>query len=106
LPLRDPRFALRSRREFSFGAWVLNPVLVSTMVLFSVIAGYIGWRRATKPIYRRTYVEPDPPEGMTRREYDRKIRGRRKRWRLVVTVFYAIMGAIGGIVFLLLLARR
>jgi hypothetical protein len=84
----------------------LNPVLVSTMALFGVVAGYIGWRRATKPIYRRTYVEGDPPNGMTRREYDRALRRRRKLWRLMVTFLYAVAGAIGGVVFLMLLARH
>jgi hypothetical protein len=85
----------------------LNPILVSTMALFGVVAGYIGWRRATKPIYRRTYVEVDLlPIGVTRREYDRAIRRRRKLWRLVVTFFYAIAGAIAGVLFLMFLARR
>lgn len=76
------------------------------MTLFGVIAGYIGWRRTTKPIYRRTYVEVEPPKGMTRREYDRAIRRRRKLWRLVVTFFYAVVGAIGGAIFLMILARH
>jgi hypothetical protein len=77
------------------------------MALFAAIAGYIGWRRATKPIYRRTYVEIDDlPKGMTRREYDRAIRRRRKAWRIVVTFFYAVMGAIAGVIFLMFLARR
>jgi hypothetical protein len=76
------------------------------MTLFAVIAGYIGWRRATKPIYRRMYVEIDPPEGMTRREQERAIRRRRKLWRLVVTFFYAVVGAIGGVLFLMFLARH
>ncbi len=76
------------------------------MALFGVIAGYIGWRRATKPIYRRMYVEADPPAGMTRREYDRVIRRRRKLWRLVVTFVYAVTGALCGILFLMVLARR
>jgi hypothetical protein len=76
------------------------------MTLFAVIAGYIGWRRATKPIYRRMYVEIDPPEGTTRREQERAIRRRRKLWRLVVTFFYAVVGAIGGVLFLMFLARH
>ena len=80
----------------------LNPILVSTMALFGVIAGYIGWRRATKPIYRRTYVEVDLlPTGVTRREYDRVICRRRKLWRLVITFFYAIAGAVAGVLFLM-----
>ena len=76
------------------------------MTVFALVAGIIGWRRATKPIYRRTYADVDVPEGMTRREYDRAIRRRAKRWRLVVTALYAIGGAIGGVVFLLFLARH
>jgi hypothetical protein len=76
------------------------------MTVFALVAGFIGWRRATKPIYRRTYADVDVPEGLTRREYDRAIRRRAKRWRLVVTVLYALGGAIGGVVFLLFLARH
>jgi hypothetical protein len=76
------------------------------MTVFALVAGFIGWRRATKPIYRRTYADVDVPEGLTRREYDRAIRRRAKRWRLVVTVLYAMAGAIGGVVFLLFLARH
>jgi hypothetical protein len=56
--------------------------------------------------HRRTYVEVEPPKGMTRREYDRAIRRRRKLWRLVVTFFYAVVGAIGGAIFLMILARH
>lgn len=76
------------------------------MTLFGAIGGYIGWRRATKPIYRRMYVEVDPPVGMSRREYERAYRRRRKLWRLVVTVLYAVIGALAGILFLMVLARR
>ncbi len=76
------------------------------MAAFALIAGFVGWRRATKPIYRRTYANVDVPDGMTRREYDRAIRRKRKFWRLVITVVYASAGAIGGLVFLLVLARH
>ena len=84
----------------------MNPVVVSTLVACALVAGIIGWRRATKPIYRRTYADVDVPEGMSRREYDRSIRRQRKRWRLFITVVYAIAGAIGGLVFLFFLSRR
>ena len=76
------------------------------MALFGVVAGYVGWRRATKPIYRRMYVEVDPPTGTSRREYERAYRRRRKLWRLVVTFFYAVGGALSGVLFLMFLARR
>ena len=76
------------------------------MALFAFVAGAIGWRRATKPIYRRSYANVDVPDGMTRREYDRAIRRQRKRWRLVVTLLYALAGAITGVIFLMILARH
>ena len=74
---------------WAFGDLGLNPVVISTMAAFALVAGFIGWRRATKPIYRRTYADVDVPEGMTRREYDRGIRRQRKRWRLYMTLSFA-----------------
>lgn len=76
------------------------------MAVFAFVAGVIGWRRATKPIYRRSYVSAEVPDGMTRREYDRSIRRQRKRWRIFITFFYALAGAIGGVIFLMVLARH
>jgi hypothetical protein len=77
------------------------------MVFFGSVSGYVGWRRSTKPIYRRNYIEiSDPPNGLTRREYDRRLRRRRKLWRLVVTAFYALMGALAGVIFLMMVARH
>jgi hypothetical protein len=76
------------------------------MLVFGVAAGVIGWRRSTKHVYRRSVYAPDIPDGLTRQEHERNIRRRRKRWRLVVTAAYAIVGALLGIVFLMFLGRR
>ena len=76
------------------------------MAVFAFVGGVIGWRRATKPIYRRSYANTDVPDGMTRREYDRSIRRQRKRWRIFMTFLYALAGAIGGVIFLMVLARH
>ena len=84
----------------------MNPVLALTMLVLAIVGGIIGWRRATKPIYRRSMYEPDPPGNMTRREFDRLVRRRRKRWRLVITLLYALVGAAAGVIFLFLLNRR
>jgi hypothetical protein len=84
----------------------LNPTLLSTMALFGIVGGYIGWRRATKPIYQRMHIEADPGTGTSRREYERAFRRRRKRWRLVITFLYAVGGALLGVLFLMFLARR
>ena len=45
-------------------------------------------------------------DGMSRREYDGLIRRRRKRVRLLVTIVYALVGAVVGVAFLLFLGRR
>ncbi len=84
----------------------MNLGLAVIMLLFGSVAGWIGWRSATKPIYRRSLIQPDPPPGMTRREYDRRIRRGRKIRRVFVTLLYAVIGAIGGVVFLMVLDRH
>ena len=83
----------------------MSPLLAVTMLFFAVVGGIIGWRRATKPIYRRSMFEPDPPSGMTRRDYDRQVRRRRKLWRLFITLLYAVIGALVGLAFLFVSRR-
>lgn len=84
----------------------MSPLLAVTMLLFAIAGGTIGWRRATRPIYRRSLFDEEAPPGANRREYDAMVRRRRKRWRLVVTLLYALIGAAMGVVFLFLVARR
>ena len=84
----------------------MNLGLAVIMLLFGSVAGWIGWRTATKPIYRRSVYQPDPPPGMTRRDFERRIRRGRKIRRVFVTIFYAFAGAIGGVVVLMLLDRH
>jgi len=76
------------------------------MALFGIVSGYIGWRRATRPIYQRLHIEVDPPAGMSKRDYERAYRRRLRRWRLVATFLYAVGGALVGVLFLMFLARR
>jgi hypothetical protein len=76
------------------------------MAVFSLAAGYVGWRRASKPVYRRSYAGVDVPDGMTRREYDRAVRRRAKRWRLFMTAVYALSGGATGLLLLFVLARH
>ncbi len=84
----------------------MNPLLAITMLVFGVAAGAIGWRSSTKYVYRRSIYAPDIPEGISRQDHERAVRRRRKRWRLVITVVYAIVGAIIGVLFLMLVGRR
>ena len=78
----------------------MSPLLAVTMLFFAIVGGIIGWRRASKPIYRRSVFESDPPAGMSRRDYDRIVRRRRKRWRLLITLLYAAIGAAVAVIFL------
>lgn len=84
----------------------MNLGLALIMLLFGSVAGWIGWRSATKPIYRRSLIEPDPPPGMTRREFERRVRRGRRIRRVFVTALYALAGAIGGVVVLMLIDRH
>jgi hypothetical protein len=72
----------------------MSPLLVAAMIGGACLAGWWGWWRASKNIYRRSMFEPDPPGGMTRRDYDRAVRRRRKLRRVVMTVVYALLGAL------------
>lgn len=84
----------------------MSPILAVLLLLFGGVAGYVGWRRATRPIYRRSLYDADPPHGMSRREYERIVRRRRKIKRVFVTLAYAATGAIVGLVLLLFIARH
>ncbi len=78
----------------------------AVLFVFGALAGVLGWRQTTKPIYRRSLFEPDVPAGMTRAEYERRLRRRRKAWRLFITVLYALLGAVAGLVLVSLIGRR
>ena len=80
--------------------------MAATMLFFAIVGGIIGWRRASKPIYRRSVFEPDPLAGMTRRDYDRVVRRRRRRWRLIITLSYAVMGATVAVLLLFVTHRQ
>ncbi len=84
----------------------MTPALVVILVLCGGVAGSIGWRRATAPIYRRPRYRVDLPPGVTRSQYDRQRRRRRRIQRVFVTLFYALAGALGGIVFLMAIGRH
>jgi len=69
-------------------------------------AGWLTWRIETKAVNRRHLRRPDMPAGMTRRTFERAERRRRKLSRLGKTMFFALLGAGAGFLFLMLLPRR
>ena len=84
----------------------MNAVLLGVMALGGGLAGWWGWHRATKTVYRRAVYRIDPPPGRARHEYERSIRRRRKVMRMVVTFLYTLTGALSGIVILMVIAPQ
>jgi uncharacterized membrane protein YfcA len=73
----------------------LNPVVAITVLLCAVIGGWLGWRRATRPIARRSLFDSArPTTGIARRGFDRE--RHRRNWKIVVAIIYALIGAVIG----------
>jgi hypothetical protein len=83
----------------------MSPVLMGVMLVFGAVAGTVGWRRATGAIYRVPLYRLELPPGMSRRDYERRRRRHRKFQRLFMTMFYSLVGAMGGVVVLMVLPR-
>ncbi len=68
----------------------MNPVVAITVLLCAVIGGWLGWRRATRPIARRSLFDSArPTTGFGRERY-------RRSWKFVVAIVYALIGAVIG----------
>ncbi len=78
---------------------MLSPATVATLLAFVMASGAMGWRRGTKFVYRRSLAAPDLPSGMTRRDFERRLRRRRKFGRMAVTALYAVIGLALGALF-------
>ena len=72
----------------------MSPVVAITVLLCAVIGGWLGWRRATRPVPRRSLLDSARPAAISRPGIDR--RQRRRTWLIVTTVIYALGGAIIG----------
>jgi hypothetical protein len=64
-----------------------------TVLLCAVIGGWLGWRRATRPLARRSLLNSARPPAISRPGADRRSR---RTWLLVITVIYALGGALLG----------
>ena len=69
----------------------MSPAVAITVLLCAVIGGWLGWRRATRPMPRRSLLDSARPVAISRRGADR-----RRTWLIVITVIYALGGALLG----------
>jgi hypothetical protein len=83
----------------------MNIAFPVVMSVFALLSGYLGWRLATRSVYRRSYYD----EGLSRSDRERHARrlitGRKVR-RLVVVAAFAIAGAVVGYILLLAVVYR
>jgi hypothetical protein len=77
---------------------VFSPASIITLLAFGALGAVIGWRRGTRAIYRRSLSEPNLAPGETKRDYDRRLRRRRKFGRAIATLFYCLVGLGIGLV--------
>lgn len=84
---------------------MLSSGTIATLVLFGALGGLIGWRRSTKSIHRRSLRQPEVPPGITRREFDRQVRRRRKILRPIVTGLHILAGLALAAMFLAIVTR-
>jgi hypothetical protein len=84
------------------GSGVISGIAV---VIFAVVGGVLGWRRGTRRIYWRS-IYSDRPDSMTPAEYERRLVRRRKRWRLMTTILFALASAVVGCIVVLAVALR
>ncbi len=83
------------------GDGVFGPTTAIVVVVFGAVGALIGWRRGTKLIHRRSISEPNLAPGETKRDYDRRLRRRRKVGRIVGTLLYGLVGLGIGLVFVI-----
>ena len=72
----------------------MSPAVAITVLLCAVIGGWLGWRRATRTPPRRSLLNSSRPVAISRRGADRH--ARRRTWLIVITVIYALGGALLG----------
>ena len=85
---------------------MFGPASIITLVAFGAVGALLGWRRGTKAIYRRSVSEPNLAPGESKRDYERRLRRRRKFRRVIVTLVYCLVGLGIGLVFLAATAGR
>jgi hypothetical protein len=75
------------------------------LLAFGAFGAVMGWRRGTKSVHRRSLSEPNLPAGLTRRDFERRLRQRRKLQRVGMTALYASIGVVLGAILSALIPR-
>ncbi len=78
----------------------MSYIILAIVGLFAVVGAVVGWRRATERI-ENPPGKYDFPGGMSRRDHLRLLARKHRRWRIPITLGYAI--ASGAAAFALLM---
>ena len=79
-------------------------LLIAILLVFGLAGAGVGWTVGTRTLHERTY-DPMLPVVPSRTLVKAELR-RRKSRRVLLTLFYALLGVLTGIAFLMYLARR
>jgi hypothetical protein len=78
-------------------------LIVGVLTVLAGAGAWLGWYQGTKPLYRRSDDPMDAP--FLRRGSASPRLSRLKRQRVLLTVFYAVGAAIGGVALMVYLVR-
>jgi hypothetical protein len=81
----------------------MSPVLAIAILVCAIVGGLIGWSRASTPLRRRAPSEHQivPADGVAQDDARRRLH---RRFRL--TLIYALLGVVVGLLALLFTERR
>jgi hypothetical protein len=78
-------------------------LILGVLTALAGAGAWLGWYQGTKPIYRRSDDPMDVP--FSRRGSAGPRLSRLKRQRVVLTVFFAVGAALGGVAVMIYLVR-
>jgi hypothetical protein len=81
----------------------MNYTVLIIVLLFAVAGAIVGWRRATENI-ENPPGKYDFPGGMSRRDHLRILAQKHRRWRIPITLAYAIASGTAGFALLMVYA--
>lgn len=82
----------------------MSYIIFAIVGLFSIVGAIVGWRRATERI-ENPPGKYDFPGGMSRRDHLRLLARKHRRWRIPITLGYAIASGAAAFTVLIFYAN-